>query len=225
MISQERAYLGPFFVFLAFLLVLEVVTRIGDGTAQWFLASPSYWIFPLQTVVCGGLLWKWRRAYDFRPLSGWSTAIAIGLTALAVWVAPQWLFHAAPRTNGFDPGFFGASAGAYGANLTLRLIRMIVVVPLVEEIFWRGWLLRYLVHDDFRTVPFGTFTWKSFLISSGAFCLEHQFADWPAALLTGALFNLVAYRTKSLAACVVTHAVTNAGLAVYILKTGQFGFW
>jgi hypothetical protein len=102
---------------------------------------------------------------------------------------------------------------------------MVIIVPLVEEIFWRGWLLRYLVHDDFRTVPFGTFTWKSFLISSGAFCLEHQFADWPAAILTGALYNLVAYRTRSLAACVVAHAVTNAGLAIYILQTRQWGFW
>ena len=70
-----------------------------------------------------------------------------------------------------------------------------------------------------------TFTWKSFLITSVAFCFEHQPADWPAALLTGALFNLVAYRTKSLAACVLTHAVTNLALAIYVLQTRQWGFW
>ena len=55
--------------------------------------------------------------------------------------------------------------------------------------------------------------------------LEHAPADWPAALLTGALFNLVALRTRSLSACVITHAVTNLLLGLYILRTGQLGFW
>jgi CAAX prenyl protease-like protein len=81
------------------------------------------------------------------------------------------------------------------------------------------------VNEDFRKVPFGTFTWKSFLITSGAFCFEHQQSDWPAAILTGAIYNLVAVQTRSLAACVLAHALTNAGLAFYILQTRQWGFW
>ena len=71
----------------------------------------------------------------------------------------------------------------------------------------------------------GTFTWMSFAITTVAFCFEQQPPDWPAAVLTGALFNLVAYRTRSLAACVLTHAVTNLALAFYILHTKQWGFW
>jgi hypothetical protein len=102
---------------------------------------------------------------------------------------------------------------------------MVVVVPFVEEIFWRGFLLRFLVREDFATVPFGTFAWRSFLISIAGFCAVHSMADWPAAIITGALFNLVAYRTRSLAACVLTHAITNLVLAIYILRTGQWGFW
>lgn len=102
---------------------------------------------------------------------------------------------------------------------------MVVVVPLVEEFFWRGFLLRFLIKDEFHTVPFGMFSWKSFSIVSVAFCFEHQMADWPGALVTSVLYNLVACRTKSLAACVVAHAATNLGLGIYILRTGQFGFW
>ena len=102
---------------------------------------------------------------------------------------------------------------------------MIIVVPLVEEIFWRGFLLRYFVREDFHNVPMGTFTWKSFSIVSVAFCFEHTMPDWPAALVTSVLYNWVAIRTRSLLACVVTHAVTNAGLACYILATKQWGFW
>ena len=45
------------------------------------------------------------------------------------------------------------------------------------------------------------------------------------AVLTGALFNLVAYRTKSLASCVLVHAAVNLMLGIYIMQTGQWGFW
>jgi CAAX prenyl protease-like protein len=223
--SHERAYLAPFFVFLGFLLVGEVIARLGDGYVHWMLAQPRYWIFPVQTFVCAWLLWHWRGQYAFGPFRGCLLAAGVGVVVLGIWVSPQWLFGAAPRTEGFQPAYFGTGGAPYYANLVLRLVRMIIVVPLVEEIFWRGWLLRYLVHEDFRQVPFGTFAWKSFLITSAAFCVEHQPADWAAAAITGALYNLVACRTKSLAACVVAHAVTNAGLAIYILQTKQWGFW
>lgn len=223
--SHERAYLAPFFVFLAFLLLAEVVTRIGDGYAFWMLAAPRHWVFPIQTAACAWLLFHYRKEYTFRPFSGWLIATVAGAVALAVWIAPQWLFGALPRTDGFDPGYFGTEGTAYTANLSLRLLRMVIIVPLVEEIFWRGWLMRVLIKEDFQSVPFGTFTWKSFLITSVAFCFEHQQADWPAALLTGAIFNIVACTTRSLTACIVAHAITNAGLALYILATKQWGFW
>jgi CAAX prenyl protease-like protein len=86
-------------------------------------------------------------------------------------------------------------------------------------------LLRYLIREDFTNVPIGAFSWRSFGIVTAGFCLEHAPADWPAAVLTGMLFNLVAYRTRSLSACVLAHAVTNALLGGYILRTGQWGFW
>ena len=251
-----RANLAPFLIFLAFLLVRDGVAKLGAGSAHWALASPQYWVFPLQTFVCGVLLWVYRREYDFRPSSNFGSAaavnladtkercvpavikerwlpavvrfgfaVAVGIAAFGIWIAPQLVFQMPPRLDGFDPAFFGSDGWPYWMNLILRLARMVVVVPLVEEIFWRGFLLRYLVKDDFRSVPFGTFTWTSFLITTFAFCLEHRPADWPAAIITGALYNLTAYRTRSLAACVVAHAVTNMALGFYILHTRQWGFW
>jgi CAAX prenyl protease-like protein len=223
--SDRVAYLAPFLVFIAFLLLRDLVVSVGDGYAHWALAQPQYWILPLQTVVCGALLCHFRSRIDYRPLSGFSFAAFIGLVSLVVWIAPQAFFGFPPRLDGFQPAFFGDTGWPYWANLTFRMVRMSVVVPFVEELFWRGFLLRFLIREDFASVPFGTFTWRSFLISSAAFCLEHQMLDWPAALLTGALFNLVAYRTRSLAACVFTHAVTNFVLGLWILRTGQWGFW
>ena len=57
------------------------------------------------------------------------------------------------------------------------------------------------------------------------FMFEHSRPDWPAALITGLLYNLVAVRTRSLPACVTAHAVTNALLGGYVMYTHQWGFW
>ena len=99
------------------------------------------------------------------------------------------------------------------------------MVPFVEEIFWRGFLLRYLIREDFESVPFGTFSWRSFALVTVFFALEHQPADYPAALLTGALYNWIAIRTRSLSSCILAHAITNLLLGVYIMATRQWGFW
>jgi CAAX prenyl protease-like protein len=225
---HERAYLAPFLTFLGLMLLGEVVKNLGDGYAYWALAEPRYWMFPLQIVVCGGQLIHYRRYYTFGPVTPGGLLIGgvAGALALGIWIAPQWLFGAAPRGgDGFLPHYFGADGWRYGLNLGARLFRMVVIVALVEEIFWRGFLLRWVVRDDFERVPMGAFTWRSFLVVSVAFCFEHNLPDWPAALLTSMLYCAVAYQTKSLLAVVVAHAVTNGLLAIYVIQTKQWGFW
>lgn len=222
---QEKAYLAPFFGFLAVLAVGSAVAHAFDGSAFWMASAPRYWIYPLQTLLCAGLLAHGWHSYELRPPRRPIFAVGIGIVALVIWIAPQeWLGFPA-RREGFDPAFFGAAGWPYALNLGLRFIRLVIVVPLVEEIFWRGFLLRFLIRDNFTQVPIGTFSWRSFAIVTAGFCLEHSPSDWPAAALTGALYNLVAYRTRSLSGCVLTHAVTNLFLGGYILRTGQSGFW
>ena len=222
---QEKAYVGPFFGFLAVMLLGLVVGGLFEGHGHWWAAETRYWVLPLQTLVGGALLVRYWRHYQLRlPARAW-IAVLIGVIALVVWIAPQQWLHAAPRTDGFNPEFFGASGWPYVLNVGCRFLRLVIIVPLLEEIFWRGFLLRYLIDDDFTDVPVGAFSWKSFGIVTAGFCLEHSFPDWPAAILTGALFNLVAYRTRSLSACVLTHAVTNLLLGIYVMRTGQWGFW
>ncbi|MHA3770348.1 CAAX prenyl protease-related protein [Verrucomicrobiota bacterium sgz303538] len=227
--TQEKAYIGPFVVFLGLIALGQFVAWLGEGFAAWYLAAPHYWVYPLQTLVCGALLARYWRQYQMEKPRGIVFSILIGIVVLGIWVAPQVLGIqvlglGAPRTEGFEPHFFGGGA-AYAANVAVRFVRLVIVVPLVEEIFWRGFLLRYVIRHDFLSVPFGTFDWRSFAIVTIGFCLEHQTVDWPAAILAGALYNLVAYRTRSLSACVLAHAVTNLFLGFYVLRTGQWGFW
>ncbi len=222
---QERAYTAPFIAFLAAMAVDFVVGHFGGGSAWWVIDKPRYWIYPLQTFVCAVVLFRYWRHLDLRLPRGAGFATFIGIAALVIWIAPQQWMGKPPRLTGFDPAFFGAEGWPYHLNVALRFLRLVIIVPLVEEIFWRGFLLRYLIKEDFTQVPFGTYSAMSFAIVTLGFTLEHAPADWPAAALTGVLFNLVAYRTRSLSACVLTHAVTNALLGIFVLRTGQWGFW
>ena len=216
------AYMLPMGLFIA-LLILNGALK-GSGNSFW-LSSPEYWIYPVQTVLCGALiLWFWREYRLERPARlGFGLAAAI--LVFVLWIAPQAFFGAGARSTGFDPDAFAGQPLLYWTTIAARFIRLALVVPLVEEIFWRGFLLRFLINEDVERVPFGTFSWLSFTVVTLAFGFSHNRPDWPAAFLTGILYNVVAYRTRSLATCVLTHAVTNLLLGLWIMETRQWGFW
>jgi uncharacterized protein len=210
---------------LAFLLLLGLNDLLKNAGSAFWLQFPEYWLYPVQTIVCGSLIIFFRSEYGFYRPARILFTVAIALVVFFLWIAPQEFFSFAPRLRGFDPDVFAGEPFAYWATVIMRFLRLVIVVPLVEEIFWRGFLLRYLIDQRFFAVPFGKFTWLSFSIVTVAFCFGHSKPDWIAALLAGALYNSVAYRTKSLASCVVAHSVTNLLLGLWIMRTGQWGFW
>jgi uncharacterized protein len=208
-----------------FVTLLGLLGELRKGEGALGTASPEYWMYPAQTLICGALVvWFWRQ-YDLRAPRRILFALAIGLVVFALWIAPQQFFGLAPRLIGFDPDVFAGQPAMYWATVVLRFLRLVVVVPLVEEIFWRGFLLRYLINERFTEIPVGAFSWLSFVAVTLAFGFAHARADWIAALVTGALYNLVAYRTHSLPSCVLAHALTNCLLGFWIMSTRQWGFW
>ncbi len=216
------AYTLPMAVFLGALLIVSFSKMIGGS---FWLASPEYWIFPLQTLACGGvLLWFWRD-FEFHRLRSVALVVAVAVVVFVLWISPQAFLGFAPRVEGFNPDNFAAQPAAYWATLLFRFLRLVVVVPLAEEIFWRGFLLRYFVHEKFDHVPFGAFSWLSFTVVTLGFTFAHSRSDWLAAAATGALYNFVAYRTRSLSSCILAHAVTNLLLGLWIMQTKQWGFW
>lgn len=220
-----RAFVVPFFVFMALLGLVEIIDTIFKGWGNMFVASPRYWIYPLQTVLCGGLIvWYWR-FYEIRAPSYPLFTTFVALVVLFIWISPQEVFGAAPRFDGFDPAVFERGTALYWTSMALRFIRLVVVVPIIEEVFWRGFLLRFMIHEEFTKVRFGAFTWASFAGVTVCFGLAHAGPDFWVALITGALYNLLAYRTRSLSSCILAHSITNLLLGLYILRTGQWGFW
>ncbi len=200
------------------------------------------WLYPLKTVaVAGALAWFWRQYDELRtnpslsapgtgdagsgPLSrsgqkvrmrGLSLAVAVGLVAIAVWIVIDPLYPKLSEAAPLD------ASGRYGF-IVFRVIGAVLVVPVMEELFWRAFLIRWLVHPDFKRVSVGTFTWPSFLITVALFGAEHR--EWLAGLICGALYNWLLYRTRSVVACVIAHAASNAALAAWVLARGDWRFW
>lgn len=196
------------------------------------------WLYPVKTLAVAGALWWFRREYvELRPAMSW-LGIVVGLVAIAIWIfgdrfypkvdevllafekllsrlmnspAPKELF-----TPPFDPSGRWVFIG-------FRIVGAVLVVPVMEELFWRAFLIRWLVKEDFKSVPVGTFTWSSFLITVGLFGAEHN--QWLAGLVCGALYNWLLYRTRSVWVCVVAHATSNAVLAAWVLARGDWKFW
>ncbi|MCP4693013.1 MAG: CAAX prenyl protease-related protein [Desulfobacterales bacterium] len=209
-------YVFPFALFLLF-----------TGPVQYLPALTPY-LYIAKTFIVGALLWFWRREYaaDISPgLSPgeWLTALLCGVLALVIWIAPEGHLFQLDQKAAFDPYALGESKAASVFLISVRLIGAALVVPIMEELFWRSFLMRYMINPDFKSVPMGAFSWLSFLGVAVVFGLEHHRVV--VGIIVGLLYNLLLVRQKKLKGVIAAHAVTNLGLGVYVLVTGSWMFW
>ena len=189
---------------------------------QGFVPGSVQWVYPLKTVATAIVLVAvWGSLPRLAPTHSLSS-ILVGLLVFATWVILEGTYPVLGSTEAFDP-FEAMDEPQVYVWIGIRLAGASIVVGVMEEMFWRGFLLRWLVAPNFRKVPLGTFTWLSFAITSVFFALEHN--RWLVGLLAGIAYNLWFFRTKSLYACVVAHTVTNLALGIYVLATARWGFW
>jgi uncharacterized protein len=172
-----------------------------------------------------------RPVLTFHVTRPWAS-VALGILVFIVWIAPDQLFPGYRSLSLFQNNIVGrvessVPPAARGdlVVLALRAFRGIVVVPIVEELFFRGWLPRWIDRfDDFRSIQVGTFTTLSFWATAGLFAVEHG-SYWEVGLAAGLLYNWWIRRSKSLADVTLAHAVTNACLAIWVMATGQWQYW
>ncbi len=107
--------------------------------------------------------------------------------------------------------------------IVVRMIGIAVVVPIAEELFWRGFLLRWLIDPEWEKVPLGTYTASSCALVTLFFTLAHP--EWIAAATYGLLINGLLYWKRDLWQCIVAHAVSNFLLALYVLQYEQWFLW
>jgi len=111
-------------------------------------------------------------------------------------------------------------AAAYGF-LAIRLFGLAVVVPIIEEFFLRGFLMRFVIHDNWHQIPFGTVNKLAVIVGTGVPMLMHP-AELFAALVWFSMVTWLMVRTRNIWDCVVAHAVTNLLLGVYVIASGDW---
>jgi CAAX prenyl protease-like protein len=206
----------PFFVFIVLLSLQHVVP----------IAAPIRFLISMGAIV----------AVSREPLRGKPSqpliAVLLGIAVFAIWVgpdviAPWWrqsiLFNnplvghpegTTPPASKIDPMF-----------LLFRIAISAIAVPILEELFWRGWLMRWLIDaENFERVPLGAYAPRAFWLTAVLFAAEHG-SFWDVGLITGIIYNWWMVRTRNLWDCIIAHAVTNGALAAYVVLAGKWQYW
>ncbi|MCP5003968.1 MAG: CAAX prenyl protease-related protein [Planctomycetes bacterium] len=220
----------PFLLFVGFIFIeksIDLISRYFDFLLP-VAEYDGYIIYPVKTVVVAVvilLFWNTYTEVDIRQaLSRRNLSIGFlaGVVVFVIWINMDRGFAVIGKSERYDPFLIGSPILVYFI-IFFRLFGAAVVVPVFEEIFWRSFIVRYLINPEFENVPVGTFTWTSFIISSALFGFEHNL--WLAGIVAGMLYCLVLYYTKSLSTAILSHGVTNLSLGIYVLSTGNWQFW
>jgi CAAX prenyl protease-like protein len=172
-------------------------------------------------VIAASLIGYWKEyREEIRFAFDWTAMIA-GVVVFLIWVLPEGLYTQIGNSE-FNP-YDLAKGGRVYILMSFRLFGATFVIPLVEELFWRSFALRFLIKSEFKSLPLGRFSWFSFVVVSVAFGFEHH--RWLVGIIAGVVYAAVLYRTKNLFSPFLAHAVTNFLLGVYVIATGKWYFW
>jgi CAAX prenyl protease-like protein len=250
--DRTLAHVVPLGAFMVVLMLLQGVTGAFEETFRdhsslpWWRSKPEHWLYPVQILVVAPLLIYWRKCYCFR-WEGWGKillGVLAGVVGIGFWILPTQLYEwmelegettgilhllgVRERAEGFNPSLvFAEGSAAWWTTTGCRFLRAVVIVALVEEVFWRGFLMRFLLDrdGDYWKQPFGKPALISFVVVTLAFMIAHAPVDYAGALVYGSLTYGLAVWTKSLLSCVVMHGTANLIMGWYALQFGKYGLW
>ena len=217
--NPTLGYAAPFAAYIG-LLALGRVVPVSPMVAQ-----------AARLVIVLAVIGVWSRPFlRLRPARA-AASLGLGLAVFLIWIGPDLLFGYRHHWL-FENPLTGHAASSLPPSvehdaffLAVRMLTTAALVPVVEELFWRGWLMRWLIDSrDFQKVPLGTYQPLAFWVVAALFASEHG-PYWEVGLLAGVAYNWWLVRTRSLADCVLAHAVTNAALGVYVITAGAWQYW
>lgn len=209
--------------FVVFMVLLALRGYLPDT-----LGLDTRWIYGGQALIVAGLLAYYWRSYgelvrqnlpDARE-TGWAVVVGIAVFALWVQLDAPWM-QLGSATASFVP--LDADGRLIWPLIALRLIGAALVVPVMEELFWRSFLMRWVQNPAFERVDPQTVGIKAIVLSTFVFTLAHTL--WLAAIVAGLAYAWLYRRTGKLWTAVIAHAVTNAMLGVWVIRTGRWEFW
>ena len=203
--------------FVIFLVLTFCQGKFGADSACWFYFG--------KTLAGAWLIWEMR---PFVPEMRWAIsweAIVVGVGIFALWVGidpfyPK-IFHAGATGNPNEQS--GENSVLAWFFIAAHVFGMTLVVPPLEEVFYRSFLYRYLAKQDFQSVPLNQFSPWPFLATALFFGFSHN--EWLAGILCGAAYQWLVLRKNRLGDAMTAHAITNFLLGVWIVWRGAWNFW
>ncbi|WP_426111072.1 CAAX prenyl protease-related protein [Massilia sp. PWRC2] len=210
----------PFLIYMAFLALNELLARLG------WSAADTRWLYAVRVgAVLAALALCWR---DYDELQRWDLTLpatlcasAAGIVVLVLWLNLGAGWMTIGSAAGFDP-----SAADGHIDWPLAAVRIggaALVVPVMEELFWRSFVMRWLDHPRFTTIDPGAVSVRAIAISALLFGFEHNL--WLAGIVAGLVYAVLYRWQRSLWAAVLAHAVTNGLLGVYVVATASWQYW
>lgn len=186
------------------------------------------WVYGLSVLIVGGsIVFFWR---DYSELGGPARldlkqaviALVVGAVVFKLWIllTEPWMMLGRPTAT-FRP--VDAEGQLQWGLVAVRWVGAALLVPVMEELFWRSFLMRWIDNPDFEQVDPSEVSPKAMLLSTLVFMLAHT--QWLGAVVAGLAYALLYRYTRSLWAAVVAHAVTNGVLGVWVVVYGNWQFW
>jgi CAAX prenyl protease-like protein len=215
--------------FALFILLLAV--ELSWGTIQPIIPGlesvDKRGLYAIKSGLAAlALIWLWPQYGELkklpRGLAVWLLAVATGIIIFLLWInlTESWAMLG-QMGKGFDPrkqdGQIDWLLGG------IRLAGSAVVVPIIEELFWRSFIMRWIDNPDFLSLDPGRVSHKGLFVSSALFAIEHT--QWFAGFLAGFAYGWLYKKTGNLWLSIVAHAITNGILGIWIINTGNWRFW
>lgn len=219
--------------------VLPFAIFLGMTAIQGLLGEAGrYWIYAAKTFLGAVILWQvWPFVREMR----WRVTMAgigVGVVIFVLWVALDplvpnqqklWLqlgISKPPATPElpWNPFLqFGDTSFLGWFFVVVRIAGTTLVVPPLEEAFYRSFLYRWIASPDFQSQSIGQFAVKPFLLTALIFGFAHN--EWLAAVLCAAAYQGLVCWQKNLGGAMTAHAVTNLLLGCYVIVRSQWHFW
>jgi exosortase E/protease (VPEID-CTERM system) len=213
-VASEASSLAP--ALLVPLLTMMAITIVTSAFSSGF-----DWLYPIRVAVTGGILWYFRAVYKrFEWTWSWY-AVGMGIGIFVLWL---FLNPAVDSTQtAVAHGLASLSSVQAILWVVCRVLGSTLIVPIVEELAFRGYVMQKLAAQDFESVRPGQFTWFAFFLSSLLFGALH--GRWFAGTLAGMGYALILARRGQLADAVVAHMTTNGLIAAYVLTQKEWSLW
>ena len=212
-----------------FVFFMAVLALRGYAPTDGSWGFDVRWLYALQAGGTAVLLALWWREYgelarQMGPtLREAGLAVAVGVVVFVLWVnldAP-WMTLSIGATEPFVPRT--ADGGLDWALIVVRIAGAALLVPVMEELFWRSFLMRWIQQPVFEAVQPAAVGLRAVVLSTFVFVLAHTL--WLAAIVAGLAYAWLYIRTGKLWTAVIAHAVTNGVLGVWVVMTGNWQFW